>query len=316
LPKPADDLYVLELSSYQLDLTDHLKCAVAVILNVTPDHLDRHGGLAGYVRAKRRVFRNQKADDCAIVGVDDTHCDGIFHELRKAGQQRVVPISASRRLTDGVFVEQGRLHDAMDGAAEPVADLVRFGSLPGQHNWQNAAAAYAAARAIGVAAEAAINGMRRFVGLPHRLELVGEIDGVRFINDSKATNPDAAARALASFERIFWIAGGKPKQPDLDAILPWLDRVQAAYLIGEAAPLFKRLLQPHIACADCGDLASAIARAAADAAADRGPAPVVLLAPACASFDQFANFEARGDQFRSLVGRLRQAPIAAAGGAG
>jgi UDP-N-acetylmuramoylalanine--D-glutamate ligase len=309
LPKPDNDIYVLELSSYQLDLTERLKCAAAVILNITPDHLDRHGGMAGYVRAKKRILRNQDADDCAVIGVDDDHGRALLAQLRRKKQQRVVPISALHALDEGVHVEDGRLIDSLDGAGTEVMDLRPIKTLQGRHNWQNAAAAYAAVRALGVPAADAVKGFSTFTGLPHRLELVAEFEGVRFVNDSKATNPDAAARALACFEEIYWIAGGRPKQNDLEGLAPFLDRVKRAYLIGEAAPLFRSCLEGRVDCVMSGDLETAVMAAAEDAAhavAARGAAqgPTVLLAPASASFDQFRNFEERGDRFRALAQSL------------
>jgi UDP-N-acetylmuramoylalanine--D-glutamate ligase len=322
LPKPGEDIYVLELSSYQLELTERLSCNVAVILNVSPDHLDRHGGISGYVRAKQRILRNQKASDWAVIGVDDEHGEALFEQLTAAGRRRVLPIGVGRSLARGVYVVDGRLHDTLglpDGpdasSAAPVADLSAITSLRGAHNWQNAAAAYAAVRALGVDARTAAAGLRRFQGLAHRLELVATQDGVQFVNDSKATNPAAAARALASFERIHWIAGGRPKEGGLDPVLPWLDRVRHAYLIGEAAADFEQRLAPRVPCTRSGDLASAVAQAAAAARAE-GDGAVVLLAPACASFDQFRNFEARGDAFRALVGEIVQPAVAAARGSG
>jgi UDP-N-acetylmuramoylalanine--D-glutamate ligase len=312
LPKPGENLYVLELSSYQLELTDRLQCNVAVILNLSPDHLERHGGMAGYVRAKHRILRNQKASDWAVIGVDDEHGRGLFDELTRAGRQRVLPVATGRRLPQGVYVEDGRLYDEFDPAgaeAGPVVDLRPIWSLRGVHNWQNAAAAYGVVRALGVAPRTAAAGLKRFEGLAHRMETVATQGGVQFVNDSKATNPEAAARALASFERIHWIAGGRPKQGGLDPLLPCLDRVRHAYLIGEAAARFEEELAPAVACTRSGDLATAVTQAAA--AARREPqGAVVLLAPACASFDQFRDFEARGDAFKALVAALA-APAAA-----
>jgi UDP-N-acetylmuramoylalanine--D-glutamate ligase len=313
LPKPSEDIYVLELSSYQLELTEHLACTVAVILNLTPDHLDRHGGMAGYVEAKKRIFRNQGASDWVVVGVDDAHGRALVSEL--ADRRRVVPDAVGRTLERGVYVIDGRLYDAIEGAGAVVADLAPITSLRGAHNWQNAAAAYAAVRGLGVAPQAAAAGLPQFAGLAHRMEQLAVVDGVRYVNDSKATNPEAAARALASFDRIYWIAGGRPKQGGLDAVLPWLDRVRHAYLIGEAAGPFAEWLAPYVACSQCGDLATAFDQARAAAQRDAGEDPVVLLTPACASFDQFSNFEARGDAFRALVAGLAEAPARAAGGA-
>ncbi len=313
LPKPEDDIYVLELSSYQLELTERLACAVAVILNLSPDHLERHGGMAGYARAKRRILRNQKASDWAVIGVDDDHGRALIKELRARRQQQVVAISAGRRLRRGVYVLDGRLYDAFDGPAQMVADLRRIETLRGRHNWQNAAAAYAAARASGIAPEVAAAGLARFEGLPHRLETVAMIDGVRFVNDSKATNPEAAAQALDAFEHIYWIAGGRPKAASLEPLLPRLGRVRHAYLIGEAAEAFHEALAERVACSIEADLASAVRRATEQALHDHDGERVVLLAPACASFDQFRDFEARGEAFKALVAEVtaQAAPVAA-----
>jgi UDP-N-acetylmuramoylalanine--D-glutamate ligase len=310
-PTPVDDIYVLELSSYQLELSDHLRCAVAVILNVSPDHLERHGSLAGYVRAKRRILRNQRASDWVVFGVDDDHGRDLYEELARRGRQRRLPVAVGRSLDRGVYVIDGQLFDALDGPEEAVIDLRPIASLRGGHNWQNAAAAYGAVRALGLAPAAIVAGLPQFPGLAHRLETVATIDGVQFVNDSKATNPDAAARALASFDHIYWIAGGRPKAGGLDALLPWLDRVRHAYLIGEAAEGFAHALAGHAPCTHSGDLANAVRQAAAAAQADRAGSPVVLLAPACASFDQFRDFEHRGETFKSLVGELQRVPVAA-----
>jgi UDP-N-acetylmuramoylalanine--D-glutamate ligase len=315
LPKPGEDIYVLELSSYQLELTEHVRCTVAVILNLTPDHLERHGGMGGYARAKQRILHNQKASDWAVIGVDDDHGQELCERLVRARRQRVLPVAVGRSLARGVYVVDGRLHDALDGAgddgAPPVADLNPIASLRGPHNWQNAAAAYAVARALGIEPRTAAAGLARFEGLAHRMETVATEAGVRFVNDSKATNPEAAARALACFERIHWIAGGRPKQAGLEPLLPWLDRVRHAYLIGEAAARFEQALAPAVACSRSGDLPTALAQATA--AARREPeGAVVLLAPACASYDQFTDFEARGDAFKALVrGLVAPAPATA-----
>jgi UDP-N-acetylmuramoylalanine--D-glutamate ligase len=313
-PKPCDDIYVLELSSYQLELTEHLACAVAVILNLTPDHLDRHGGMAGYVEAKKRIFRNQGANDWAVIGVDDAYGQALVSEL--ARDRRVLPVVVGRRLERGVYVMDGLLHDAIDAPAREVADLRPIPSLQGAHNWQNAAAAYAAVRALGVAPETIAAGLHQFAGLAHRMEQVGVVAGVRYVNDSKATNPEAAARALACFDRIYWIAGGRPKEGGLDPVWPFLDRVRHAYLIGEAAPRFAEALAGRVACSRSGDLASAFAAATAAARRDAGAEPVVLLTPACASFDQFTDFEARGEAFKALVAGLGEPACAGAGGRG
>jgi UDP-N-acetylmuramoylalanine--D-glutamate ligase len=313
LPKPEEDIYVLELSSYQLELTDQLGCSVAVILNLSADHLERHGGMGGYLRAKRRILRNQQASDWALIGVDDAHGQALFDELRAAVGRNLLPFAVGRAIEDGIYVVDGRLHDGRAPGARPIVDLRPIASLRGAHNWQNAAAAYAAVRALGVAPQAAAAGLAHFAGLAHRMEQAGVVEGVRYVNDSKATNPEAAARALASFDRIFWIAGGRPKEGGLEPVFPFLERVRHAYLIGEAAPRFAEALAGRVACSQCGDLATAFDQATEAARREVGDEPVVLLTPACASFDQFTDFEARGEAFKALVAGLGE-PARAAGG--
>jgi UDP-N-acetylmuramoylalanine--D-glutamate ligase len=301
----------LELSSYQLELTEHLCCAVAVILNLTPDHLDRHGGMAGYVEAKKRIFRNQGANDWAVVGVDDAYGQALVSELARG--RRVLPVAVGRPLEHGVYVLGGLLHEAIEGPGREIADLRPIASLRGAHNWQNAAAAYAALRGLGVAPQAAAAGLAGFAGLAHRMEQAGVVNGVRYVNDSKATNPEAAARALACFERIYWIAGGRPKEGGLEPVWPFLERVRHAFLIGEAAPQFGQALAGRVPCSQCGDLATAFAAATEAARGDADNDPVVLLTPACASFDQFRDFEARGEAFKALVAGLAAPPRAVGG---
>lgn len=308
-PLPADGVYVLELSSYGLDLTRSLACEVAVLLNITPDHLDRHGDMATYVAAKRRVFVMQRPGATAVVGVDDEAGLAAFGALEAEGRLRVVPIAVGRAVERGVYAIDGRVFDSTGGRAEAIVDLAEHRALVGPHNWQNAAAAVAAARVLGMAGPAIAAAVASFPGLPHRVETVATIGGVRFVNDSKATNADAAARALACFERIHWIAGGRPKAGGLAGTEPYWPRVRRAYLIGEAAEAFERTLAGRVATTRCAGLAEAVARAAAEARAEGGEA-VVLLSPACASFDQFRDFEARGAAFRAAVRALRAGDVA------
>ncbi|MGC2414299.1 MAG: UDP-N-acetylmuramoyl-L-alanine--D-glutamate ligase [Stellaceae bacterium] len=306
-PLGSGGTYVLELSSFQLELIESLAFEVAVLLNITPDHLDRHGGMDGYVAAKRRVFARQRAHSTAIVGIDDPICRTICDELRRKGPARVVPISVSERAPGGVYVERGQLIDATAVQPIPVLDLGEAERLPGSHNWQNAAAAYAAARSLGVAPGDAASAIRSFPGLAHRQELVDTIDGVRYINDSKATNADAAEKALACYEAIYWIAGGLPKAGGITSLAPYFRRLRHAYLIGTATEEFAATLGSSVPFTRCGDLATAMWAAAEAARRDCVPGAVVLLSPACASYDQFAHFEARGDAFRALVEKLRSA---------
>lgn len=307
-PLGGDGIYVLEMSSYQLELIHDLVFDVAVWLNISPDHLDRHGGFEGYVAAKNRIFRNMTGT--AVVGIDDPPSRAVRDALVDVGEIRVLPVSVDERPTGGVFVDDhGTLHDAIDGAAEPVLDLAPIARLPGRHNWQNAAAAYAAARAAEVPRATVVEAIRGFAGLPHRQELVAVIDGVAWINDSKATNAEAAAKALGSHDRVRWIAGGRSKEGGIAPLAPWFERIRRAYLIGEAAEDFARTLGdgvPH-------GVEATLERAVAAAARDAEAGDTVLLSPACASFDQFASFEERGDQFRALVEALpgtRTAPEA------
>jgi UDP-N-acetylmuramoylalanine--D-glutamate ligase len=302
-------VYVLELSSYQLDLTSSLKADVACLLNISPDHLDRHGGMEGYVAAKRRVLLNQGHGDTAVVGVDDGWCQWNCTEITAANKRTISPISAGRAMGRGVYALQGVLYDALGERVLEVCDLTRARSLPGRHNWQNAAAAYACARALGVSAEDAAEGLMSFPGLAHRMETVGQIGRVRFINDSKATNADAARQALSSYPRVYWIAGGRAKDGGIDSLQDLFPRVAKAYLVGEAAGEFGKLLAGKAESAISGDIASAVADAYEDAARS-GEEAIVLLSPACASFDQFNDFEERGEAFRSAVLGLSARPAA------
>ena len=296
-------VYVLELSSYQLDLTSSLHPDAVVLLNISPDHLDRHGGMDGYIAAKRRIFLNQGKGDTAIIGVDDPWCQQICTEITAANRRTIWPISAGKAMGRGVYALQGVLYDATGERVVEVADLLRARSLPGRHNWQNAAAAYAAARAIGIPMQEAVDGLMTFPGLAHRMETVGKIGKVRFVNDSKATNADAARQAMSSYPKFYWIAGGVAKAGGIDDLKDLFPRVAKAYLIGEAAEPFSWTLAGKAEVAISGTLERAVQQAYADAAASDQEA-IVLLSPACASFDQFSDFEARGEAFRAAVNGL------------
>ena len=306
-------VYVLELSSYQLDLTSSLKPDAAVLLNISPDHLERHGGMEGYIASKRRVLLNQGKGDTAVIGVDDPWCQQICTEITAANRRTIRMISAQKSLGRGVYALQGVLYDATGERVVEVCDLTRARSLPGRHNWQNAAAAYAAARALGVAPEDAAQGLMTFPGLAHRMETVGQLGKVRFVNDSKATNADAARQALSSYPKVYWIAGGQPKAGGIESLTDLFGRVAKAYLIGDGAGQFAHTLEGRAKVSMSGDLESATAQAYADAAAS-GEEAVVLLSPAGASFDQFADFEARGEAFRAAVHDLAKAPARGATG--
>ncbi len=298
-------VYVLELSSYQLDLTSSLKPDVAVLLNISPDHLDRHGGMEGYMAAKRRVLLNQGKGDTAVIGVDDPWCQRICTEITAANRRTITPISSGRAIGRGVYALQGMLYDGCGERVVEICDLLRARGLPGRHNWQNAAAAYAACRALGVTPADISDALLSFPGLAHRMERVGKIDDVTFINDSKATNADAARQAMSTYPRFYWIAGGAPKAGGIDSLADLFPRVAKAYLIGQAAPAFAQTLDGKAPYVISGDIRAAVEQAHADARVAGGEA-IVLLSPACASFDQFADFEARGDAFRAIVLGLAQ----------
>jgi UDP-N-acetylmuramoylalanine--D-glutamate ligase len=277
-PLPEGGVYVLELSSYQIDLTQSLDCDVAVLLNITPDHLDRYESFEAYAASKARLFEMQSTSHIAvIVGEDESSREIAVRNPRESAG----PASLFLEERDSRF----RGNDEWSVA------------LTGPHNLQNAAAALIACKALGVTDALIADALRTYPGLPHRMERIREKDGILFVNDSKATNPTATAPALAAFERIRWICGGLAKTDNLDECSAFFGHVAKAYTIGEAAELFERLLSPHIPVKNCGKLDVAVREAAADAEAG----DTVLLSPACASFDQFRDFEERGDRFRALV---------------
>lgn len=299
-PLGPDGIYVLELSSYQLEITPSLSADVAILLNVTPDHLGRHGGMEGYIAAKRRVFANQSGKT-AVIGVDDETCRAIYSHLVALGDRRVIPISGSHPAPGGVYGLDGELFDGMGEPVLKIIDLRTARTLTGEHNWQNAAACYAACRALALGREEIAAGLASYPGLAHRQELVAVIDGVPWINDSKATNADAAGKALACYGSILWIAGGQPKEGGIASLEPFFPRIRHAFLIGEAMQSFAQTLSGKVPLTLSGDLDTAVTQAQALARRDRHQGVVVLLSPACASFDQFQNFEQRGDRFRALV---------------
>lgn len=310
-PQGRGGAYVLELSSYQIERIATPGIDVAILINITPDHLDRHGGMDGYVAAKAHLFDLLRAPRAtAVIGADDSYCRDITERLHAGGTARVIPVSADTPLRGGVYVDHGRVIDATGAGRRVIADVSAVATLPGSHNWQNAAAAAAAMLAFGLAPDAIARGLGSYPGLAHRQERLRTIGAVTYINDSKATNPDAALRAIACYDNIFWIAGGLAKDGGFESLAPGFDRIRHAYLIGKAAPAIAATLKdavPHEISVTL-DLALAAAHRAAQAAArDTGRPAVVLLSPACASFDQFANFEARGDSFRTLVAALPDA---------
>ncbi len=291
-----DGTYVIEMSSFQIDLTPSWQARIALLLNITPDHLDRHGSMENYAAIKARIFAGQAAGDTAVIGVDDDYCRAIHAALVKDNTGRsITPVSIREILPQGISALDGQLYE--NGKAVFALD---FPALPGAHNGQNIAAAFAAARAAGLDAEAIRTGIASFPGLKHRLQRVGSIDGIACINDSKATNADSTEKALAAFENVYWIAGGKAKEGGISSLKALFPRIRRASLIGEAAQDFAATLGavPH---ALCGTLDKALDDALAAARKDRIKDAVVLLSPACASYDQFKSFEHRGDEFIRLV---------------
>lgn len=304
-PLGSDGCYVLELSSYQLDLLHSAHFNIALLLNFTPDHIDRHGSMAGYVKAKSHIFDRQNRYDYAVVGIDDDYSRSIYTELKQTSKAQIIPVSTVSSLKQGVFVDnEGMLHDKIDPqnpSAIKVSDII---NLTGRHNWQNMAFAYTACKLYGVALRDIEKGMHSFPGLRHRLQIVAAIHGVRFINDSKATNADATANALAPFSNIYWIVGGRPKEGGIRTLTKYFDSVNHAFLVGESEDDFAVTLEGHVPYTRCGNLAAAFEAASKMAFAERKQNVVVLFSPACASFDQWKNFEERGDAFCKMVENL------------
>ena len=302
-PPRMGRVHVIEMSSYQIDLSPSLDPSVGILLNVSEDHIDRHGTLDHYAAVKERLVAGVQRQGTAIVGVDDGWSRNIADRIDQAGK-RVVRVSVKNPLADGVYVERETILRASGGARSEIAAIGGIGSLRGLHNAQNAACASACALALGLSTETLQSGLRSFPGLAHRMEQVGRRGNVLFVNDSKGTNADAAAHALSSFGDIYWIAGGKPKLGGITGLTGYFPRIRRAYLIGEAAKEFAATLEGKSPYEISETLDVAVASAARDAEASGLPDPVVLLSPACASFDQYRNFEIRGNRFRDLVTAL------------
>jgi UDP-N-acetylmuramoylalanine--D-glutamate ligase len=304
-PFAADLTNVIELSSFQIDLAPGLKPDAAALINITPDHLDRHSTLQNYARIKSEIFAHLGSGATAVIGVDDEPSRAIADSLR--GLFAVKRIAVGQPVKTGVWAKDGVLIEMEGGKEVARIDLAGIGSLRGAHNWQNAAVAYALARSQGLEPATIAQVLKSFAGLAHRMEQVARSGKVLFVNDSKATNADAAGKALASFTDIYWIIGGRPKEGGLAGLEPFFPRIARAYLIGEAAEAFARQLGNAVPYTQCGSLDRAIEAAASDAGRSAAKEPVVLLSPACASYDQFANFEKRGEAFRQIVMGLKGA---------
>lgn len=296
-PPAPERYYVVECSSYQIDLAPSINPTAGILLNLSPDHLDRHGTMQHYAEVKERLVAGSET---AIIGVDDCYCAAIADRLERTGKN-VIRISKRMALSDGYFADGRQLMLAEDGRLSGIGSLDGVGSLRGDHNAQNALAAVAACRAVGLDLAEIQAGLSSFAGLAHRMEQVAHLGRVLFINDSKATNADAAAPALSAFSRIYWIAGGLPKEGGIHPLKAFFPRIAKAYLVGEAAPQFAATLGDDVPYEISVTIETAVEHAARDAAEDASDEPVVLLSPACASFDQFQNFEKRGEAFRSAV---------------
>ncbi|MDF1634568.1 UDP-N-acetylmuramoyl-L-alanine--D-glutamate ligase [Mycoplana sp. MJR14] len=299
-PPKAGRFYVVECSSYQIDLSPTIDPTAGILLNLTPDHLDRHGTMQHYADIKERLVAGS---DTAIIAVDDSFTALIADRIERSGT-KVVRVSRRQPLADGLFADGAHILMAQGGTSRPMADLSGIQTLRGGHNAQNAAAAIAACLAVGVSEDDIRAGLSTFPGLKHRMQPVGRKGDVVFVNDSKATNADAAAPALSSYDRIYWIAGGLPKEGGIASLSGFFPKIAKAYLIGEAAAAFAATLGDKVPYEISGTLERAVAHAAADAAGDASGPAAVMLSPACASFDQYKNFEVRGDAFVGHVAAL------------
>jgi UDP-N-acetylmuramoylalanine--D-glutamate ligase len=301
-PLAADGFYVLEMSSFLNELTRSISFDAAVLLNITPDHLDRHGSMEGYVAAKEMIFQNQKPGSVAVVGLDDARSMRIYHNLKASRGTNVVGISSRKSVKGGVYYHEGVFIDDAFDSQGVVLDPSRAPGFPPGLHWQNICAAYAVGRHLGFSRSMIIENMRSFEGLRHRQQLVGTIDGVMYINDSKATNMASTKEALSNFQDIYWILGGRLKSESLSALSDYFPKVRKAFLIGEAIQTFGQSLESAgVAFVESGDMEQAVQDARKAALASGIPKPTVLLSPACPSFDQFDNFEHRGDVFCQLV---------------
>ena len=300
LRKPVKSrIYVLELSSFQIDLMPSLKPDVGILTNITPDHLDRHGTFKNYADVKARLFSKMDGAGTALIGVDDAASAEIFAKTPVA-----TAVSVLQNLTDGISAPQGILRNCVNGKTLDEIDLRAMPALKGRHNWQNACMVYGAAKAQGLASDKIAAAMQCFGGLAHRMQEIAKLGAVAFVNDSKATNADAAEKALASFDNIFWIAGGVAKAGGIVPLESYFSRISKAYLIGAAANEFAGVLNDKVDYEISETLNRAVTDAARDAANSTKPNPVVLLSPACASFDHYQNFELRGDAFVAAVANL------------
>ena len=294
-PLKEGETYVVELSSYQLERVPHLELDIAILLNITSDHLARHGGVEGYIAAKKSIFERAGKNFKGVIGIDDPYCRVIYEELKT--KYPIIPVST--HTCQAIYVKGKILYDQ----GQAVLNLSENSFLPGLHNAQNIAVAYAAGKLAGISRTDLVQGIQTFKGLAHRLELIGQLEGVQFINDSKATNAEAVARALVCFDNIYWILGGQAKEGGLTGLEAFFPRIKHAFLIGEASQEFELFLKGKVPLTSCGTLENATLEAFKKARED-SENPVVLLSPSCASWDQFRNFEHRGQVFREVFQSL------------
>lgn len=301
-PLNEDGIYVLEISSYQLETSPNLHFNISILLNITPDHLDRHGGMEGYIEAKKLIYKNSTPEDTLVIGVDDEPCRKIYEILKDSRKVRLLPISVTKELPEGIYVKEGILYEN----SCLIMDLKQFDRLRGDHNWQNIAAAYGALRSMGMDSDKIAKGVGSFPGLAHRQQVVAHYKNVVFVNDSKATNAESVEKALLSYEGvpIYWLLGGQPKEGGITNLIPYFSKIKHAFLFGEATALFSATLEGRIEYTACESLEEAVKKASFLAFNGEEQEAVVLLAPACASFDQFKDFEARGEAFCEAVKKV------------
>ncbi len=299
----TNGIYVLEFSSYHLERVPSLNLDIAVLTNITPDHLQRHGGMKGYIEAKKKIFNTTNNAQIALISIDDDYSKTMAQEIKSRHQQRVISISTQRWVDEGIYLQEGWLYDNAFESDKKMFNLKEIHSLRGQHNWQNILHAYAVARASSVSPDKIFEDLQTFKSLPHRLENIGHIGSIEFINDSKATNAESTYHALTACDDIYWILGGVAKETELQGLDPFFPKIHRAFTIGQATDRFATLLEGKIPVTRCYDLSHAVNTAFKDAQQlDKG---TILLSPACASVDQFKNFEARGDAFRKMVEELK-----------
>lgn len=308
LPQLQNGFYILEMSSYQLDLIHQTRFFIASLLNITPDHIDRHGSMEGYIAAKKRIFMNQKSGDYAVIGVDNEISKKVYNELKNNQnfQATLIPISTKEILNDGISIIGETLYNNASSLKKSTYLLGNLIHLKGEHNAQNIAVAFANAFLSGINEDKIINAIQSFKGLAHRMEFVDNINNINFINDSKATNAESTENALKSYQDIYWILGGKPKEGGIKILEPYLSKVKCAFLIGEASDDFAKTLDGKVEYFKCTTLQNAFDTAYNKAKIATKSNPInILLSPACASFDQWKNFEERGEYFCKLVKELK-----------